>query len=192
MKNESYRVFWRDLTVLISGVFTVLLMAGGSVALADGEVITVSGNSVFSDTCGIEGSDFGLLLDGDLEGCLSVFVEDFKCEEVNAHARYWESGREVFKGTLNGEQGKFKTHYTFDAAFAPGFCSTFDLSTEVGGGCIHKVRGKTGAFENAWGELMFIDVITDATGDPVTGSYAAGSGGNNFLYSGHIQLGDDE
>ena len=31
------------------------------------------------------------------------------------------------------------------------------------------------------------DVITNVTGDPVTGAFAAGSGGNNFLYSGRIR-----
>jgi hypothetical protein len=35
-----------------------------------------------------------------------------------------------------------------------------------------------------------LDVITNVTGDPVTGTFAAGSGANNFLYYGRIRTSD--
>ncbi len=34
------------------------------------------------------------------------------------------------------------------------------------------------------------DVITNVTGDPVTGAFTPGSGANNFLYSGRIRTSD--
>ncbi len=128
---------------------------------------------------------------------MSVFIKHFKCEELNEFDGYWEWGREVFEGTLHGKPGKFKTRYTFDAAYAPGYCKSLeasnpDFSLEVGGGCIHEVRGKSGIFKHTEGVIKFIDVITGVTGDPVSGSYYPGFGGNNFLYSGHLRFYHDD
>lgn len=158
--------------------------------MASGDrTVFVSGNSTFSD-CGIEGSDFAYLMTGDLEGCLSVFVEGFRCNDLEDFDKYFERGRKVFIGKLRGKQGRFTTTYKFDAAFANGFCESFDFSLEVGGGGISKVTGRSGVFEGAEGVIKFIDVITNVTGDPVTGEFTAGSGANNFLYSGRIHLVD--
>lgn len=188
MKNDTHGTSFRSARVLIASALASMMLAGGSAALASGDKsIFVSGNSTYSD-CGLEGSDFALLLTGDLEGCLSVFVEGFKCKGLEHFDAYFERGREVFVGTLRGKQGRFRTQYTFDAAFAKGFCESFDLSLEVGGGCTHKVRGTSGVFKEAQGVIKFIDVIANVTGDPITGEYSAGSGGNNFLYSGRIHF----
>jgi len=40
--------------------------------------------------------------------------------------------------------------------------------------------------------FTLFDVITNVTGDPVTGAFAPGSGGNNFLYYGRIGASDPE
>ena len=100
---------------------------------------------------------------------------------------YFENGREVFEGTLRGDEGGFTTEYTLEAAMASGFCQSFDFSLEVAGGCSHKIRGRSGVFKGANGLLRFLDVITGVTGDPVTGTFNAGTGGNNFPYYGDIQ-----
>ena len=194
MKIDTGDAFWRNARVTSASVLASMILAGGSTALADGngKSIFVSGNSTFSDTCGLEGSDFGLLLTGDLEGCLSVFVKGFKCKELEDFDSYFERGREIFVGTLRGKPGRFRTTYTFDAAYAKGFCESFDPALEVGGSCIHKVQGRSGIFKNAEGVLTFIDVIANVTGDPLTGEFMAGTGANNFLYSGRIRFDQDD
>ena len=97
----------------------------------------------------------------------------------------------MFIGTLHGKPGRFSTDYTFDGAYAKGFCQSFDASLEVGGGCIHKIERGSGAFRNVEGVIKIIDVIAGVTGDPVTGAFAAGTGGNNFLYYARLHLDRD-
>lgn len=184
MKNNTHRTRWRTARVLVTSTLASLMLAGGSAALA-GESRFVSGNSTFSD-CGLDGSDYAISLTGDLEGCLSTFVQDFKCKELADYDLYLESGREVFVGKYHGKSGRFRTTYTFDAAYAKGFCKSFDASLEVGGGCRHPIVSGSGVFEGAKGLLKFIDVIANVTGDPVTGEFSPGTGGNNFLYYGRI------
>lgn len=191
MKTNARGTTWRNARVRITCVLASMLVAGGSAALANGNnndrSVFVSGNSTYAD-CGVAGSDFALMMTGDLEGCLSVFVEGFKCKELGDYDLYSEEGREVFVGNLHGKQGRFRTTYTFDAAMAKGFCQSFDLSLEVAGGCSHKVQGSSGVFKDAEGLIKFFDVIANVTGNPVTGEFAAGTGGNNFLYFGRIHL----
>lgn len=193
MNSDTRMTSWRSARALTTLVFASMLLAGGAAAAAGnkhsrGETVFVSGNSVASGTCGLEGSDFALQMFGDLEGCLSVYVGSFKCEELEHFDYYRERGREVFVGTLRGEEGRFNTRYTFEGVFAKGFCQSFDLSLEVGGGCTHLVRGTSGAFRGAFGVIKFIDVIGHVSGDPLTGEFMPGTGINNLLYTGHIRL----
>src|SRR5688572_4416007 len=142
MKNNAQGTTLRRARIASTGIVAVAVLASGSTALADGNRTTfVSGNSVYSD-CGLEGSDLALALTGDLEGCWSVFVEGFKCKELDGFDLYLETGREVFVGTLRGRRGRFATDYTLDAVMAKGFCQSFDFSLEVAGGCNHKVHGR--------------------------------------------------
>lgn len=170
----------------MTSAFAAMMLVAGSAATA-GESRFVSGNSTFSD-CGLDGSDYAIALTGDLVGCLSTFVEDFQCKENADYDLYLESGREVFVGKYHGRSGRFRTTYTFDAAYAKGFCKSFDATLEVGGGCSHKINGGSRAFDGAKGLIKFIDVIANVTGDPVTGEFHAGTGGNNFLYYGRINF----
>jgi hypothetical protein len=163
------------------------MLAAGNAAWATGNSTAISGNSTFSD-CGKAGSDFALLMTGDLEGCLSIFVQGYTCTEKPDFDHYTERGWESFVGTLRGKRGGFTTHYTVDAAYAKGFCKSFDYSLELSGSCIHKITGKWGRFEGAEGVFTLFDVITNVTGDPVTGAFQAGSGANNFLYNGRINF----
>ena len=189
MKNNARNSIRRRAGLLVAAALCMAIMASGNPALAAGDrTIAISGNSTFSD-CGTEGSDFGLLFTGDLQGCLSIFVQGFSCREMNGFAHYTERGREAFDGTWRGENGRFTTNYTVDAAYASGFCQSFDFSLELSGSCIHRIQGRSGAFANAHGIYTMFDVITNVTGDPITGTFTAGSGGNNFLYSGRITTG---
>jgi hypothetical protein len=189
MKNNRYGFVWPSARNLFAGVLALTISAVGSSALATGNrSVFVSGNSTFSTDCGLDGSNYAIALVGDLEGCLSTFVQDSTCKETEFYDLDLESGREVFVGKFRGKQGRFRTTYTFDAAYAKGFCQSFDATLEVGGGCIHPLRGTGGVFNGARGKLTFIDVIAGVTGDPVTGEFQPGTGGNNFLYYGRIDF----
>jgi hypothetical protein len=193
MKNETGDAFWRSARVTTASVLASMILAGGSTALADGngKSISISGNSTFSN-CGVAGSDFALGMTGDLAGCLSIFVQGFTCKELADFDHYTERGREAFVGTLRGKQGRFTTDYTVDAAYAKGFCQSLDFSLELSGSCIHEIHGRSGVFTDGEGVFTLFDVITNVTGDPVTGAFKAGGGANNFLYSGSIHFDRDD
>ena len=206
MKNNNVRgTSFRSARVLIAIALASVMLAGGSAALAGGEKaggsaasggghkksVFVSGNSTASD-CGLPGSDWAIALTGDLEGCWSAYIQDFRCKELPDYALYFEEGREVFVGKLRGKQGRFRTAYTVEAAYAKGLCESLDFTTEVAGFCKHRVIGGSRAFAGAKGLITFLDVIAGVTGDPVTGEFEAGTGANNFLYYGRIGFGRDD
>ena len=183
MKNNVRGTSFRRPRVLIALALASTLLAGGSAALAGGDgggdeagvsaalagadkkPVFVSGNSTASD-CGLPGSDYALSLTGDLEGCWSGFIQGYKCKELADYDLWLEKGREVFVGEFHGKQGRFRTTYTFEAAYAKGVCESFDFTLEVGGGCRHKVIGGSGVFADAEGLIKYIDVIAGVTGDP--------------------------
>ena len=188
MKNNAHSVAWRGTKSLAAGVLLGVIMASVNVALATtGGRTAISGNSTYA-SCGVAGSDFALLMTGDLEGCLSIFVHSYTCKEMNGFAHYTERGREAFVGTLRGKHGRFSTSYTVDAAYATGFCQSLDYSLELSGSCIHRIHGVSGVFADAEGVFTLFDVIPNVKGDPVTGAFTAGSGASNFLYNGHIRF----
>ena len=113
---------------------------------------------------------------GDLEGCWSGFVRDSKCKELADYDLVFEEGREVFVGKFRGKEGRFRTTYTFEGAYAKGYCQSGNASFEVGGGCKHTLQGASGVFEDAEGRITFIDVITSVTGNPVTGKLRPAGG----------------
>jgi hypothetical protein len=189
VKNYSYGKSGRGATVIAAGVVSTLLMASGNAAsAAEDRSYAISGNSTFSN-CGIDGSDVALLMTGDLQGCLSIFVQGYTCRERNGFDHYTERGREVYVGAWRGKRGRFATTYTINAAYASGFCQSFDFSLQLSGSCAHKIDGRSGVFADAKGAFTMFDVVTNVTGDPVTGAFAPGSGANNFVYSGHIRTG---
>jgi hypothetical protein len=188
MKNNAHGTTWRGARHLVAGAVSTVIMASGNIALASGDrTYVISGNSTFSD-CGIDGSDFGLRMTGDLQGCLSIFVQGYTCKERNGFDHYTERGREVYVGAWRGKQGRFATDYTVNAAYASGFCQSFDFSLQLSGSCTHKIDGRSGVFAAADGVFTLFDVVTNVTGDPVTGAFAPGSGANNFLYAGRIRI----
>ena len=205
MKNNVRGSLFRSARVLIAIALASMMLTGGSAALADGDKagghaastgghkkpVFVSGNSTASD-CGLPGSDWAISLTGDLEGCWSGFIQSYRCKELQDYALWVEKGREVFVGKFRGEQGRFRTTYTFEGAYAKGVCQSFDFTTEVGGGCTHRVIGGSRVFAGSKGLIKFIDVIAGVTGDPATGEFQAGTGANNNLYYGRIDFGHDD
>lgn len=133
----------------------------------------VSGDSVFSD-CG----DFAIEMSGDLNGCLEIFPTHYTCDELNGFALYRERGTEVF--TDNDGVSSFRTKYDLEGTYSPGFCTSFDFSTQLAGGCDHKVFSGEGKFRGANGIITFNDII------PVSGV----SGASNFLYHGKLKYQD--
>lgn len=120
--------------------------------------VQVSGIGVFADpeTCDYEseGAYFALALSGDLEGCLFVYVDEYKCMPSGT---YFESGREHFIGTYRGEEGSFWTTYNFEAKYedCPG------LVKEIFGRCQHPLVAGSGegAFEGVTGRIDFKDDV---------------------------------
>jgi hypothetical protein len=176
--------------VSLAAAIATATLASGSPAQANGDrAIAISGNSTFSD-CGAAGSDLALLMTGDLKGCLSIFVQGFTCTELNGFDHYTERGREAFVGTWRGKKGRFTTKYAVDAAYEKGFCQSLDFSLELSGSCLHHIDGRSGVFADAEGVFTMFDVITNVTGDPLTGEFKAGAGANNFLYYGRVRTND--
>lgn len=185
MRRKTRLTWWRDSMAIVAGAFVLTALVGGSTASAGGGHksgwTAVSGTAVPSD-CG--GDAFALELSGDLEGCWAIFPEDFSCEELNGFALYRESGREQFDGTRSGEPGQFITTYTFEAAYAQGFCESFDFLAELAGGCDHHIRGISGSFRGVVGHITFFDIIP---GISTNGMITPGpAGATDALYVGQL------
>lgn len=189
MPNSTHGSISRGTRHLVASALATAIMASGNAALASGDrSYAISGNSTFSD-CGIAGSDIALAMTGDLEGCLSIFVQGYTCNELDDFDYYTERGRETFVGAWRGRNGRFVTNYTVKAAYAKGFCQSFDFSLQLSGSCTHHIDGRSGVFGDAEGVFTLFDVVTGVSGDPITGAFAPGTGANNFLYYGRIRTG---
>jgi len=144
-------------------------------ALKDAGATQVSGIGFFAtdtecDTPG-QGATFAVLLTGELEGCLFIFVEEFDCSPSGT---YREVGRENFIGTYNGEVGSFWTTYKFEAKYEGCADDGSYLGAEILGRCQHPiVKGSgEGVFSGVTGRLDMKDDI------------AAG----NYPYRGHLKF----
>jgi hypothetical protein len=101
-----------------------------------------------------QGSDYDLIMTGDLEGCHYVFVETARC---SAGGAYNETGTETFVGLYNGAPGTFETTYRFTAKYTD--CA--NLVGEIVGRCQHPITAGSGegVFEGVTGRLDFKDDI---------------------------------
>ena len=101
-----------------------------------------------------EGSDYDLIMTGDLEGCHYVFVETATC---SAGGAYNETGTETFVGLYNGAPGTFETTYRFTAKYTD--CA--NLVGEIVGRCQHPITAGSGegVFQGVTGRLDFKDDI---------------------------------
>jgi hypothetical protein len=190
MKIKAHGTTERGATFFVAAAASAVIMASGNAASAtEDRSYAISGNSTFSD-CGLDGADFALLMTGSLQGCLSIFVQSYTCKQRNGFDHYTERGREVFVGKWRGSNGRFATDYVVNAAYADGFCESFDFGLQISGSCTHEIKGRSGVFANAEGLFMMFDVVTGVTGDAETGAFAPGSGATSFLYSGRIRTSD--
>jgi len=154
-------------------------LAMGLMGPADAAGATqVSGSGTYDttgDECGVPPAGFadypGLILTGDLEGCL--FTDVLTSTDLGTPSGvYLETGRELVVASLNGGPvGTFTTTYRFESRWDP------DVSTgaELKGRCQHPITAEsgTGAFSGVTGRLDFKDDVT-------TGVY---------YYRGHVTLG---
>ena len=154
----------------VANFVAAAILTSASPAMATGQTIAVSGDSVPSDCGTPKNADLAIELNGNLIGCLAIFVEHFNCRELNGFAFTTELGREEFDGTLDGESIKFDTQYTFNATWPAGSCPEPAVEQETTGACIHYVSG-----EGVGGLIRFYDVIP-----------TVGSGSTNFLYEGVV------
>ena len=93
---------------------------------------------------------------------------------------------------MHGEHGRFRTRYIVRGVYASGFCAggAVDFSLQLSGGCIHKVRGKSGAFDELDGVFRVYDVVPGITAGGVGMPDPAGFGASNFLYEGVLEEDD--
>ena len=105
-----------------------------------------------------QGSDYDLIMTGDLEGCHYAFIETARCSPGGA---YSETGTETFVGLYNGAPGTFKTTYLFTAKYRD--CA--NLLGEIAGRCQHPLIAGSGegVFEGLTGRLDMKDDIETGT-----------------------------
>ena len=138
----------------------------------------ISGSGYYDDAAGTEcgappaGFDSypGLVLSGDLVGCLFTDAQEAKLLEAPSGI-YIETGRELIVASLRGApEASFETTYRFESQWDP------DAGTgvEVRGRCQHPLRrgSGTGVFTGATGRLDFKDEVSTGL----------------FFYRGHITL----
>jgi hypothetical protein len=172
MGRESNVTALRNTTLLAVAFFGLSALVGTGSALADGQTIRVSGNSVPSECGAPKKAAYGIELSGSLAGCWAIFPQHLKCSELNGFAMSTELGREEFDGTLDGKPIKFDTQYTFTATWPSGSCPEPAPEKETTGSCIHYISG-----ENVGGLMHFYDVIPKP-----------GEGPTNFFYEGVLTL----
>ena len=105
-----------------------------------------------------QGADFAIIFEGDLEGCLFIFVEDYECSPSGT---YREEGRELFVGSYLGEPGTFETTYFFHAKYEGCSEDGFFLGAEIFGFCQHPlVSGSgSGVFDGVEGRFKIKDEV---------------------------------
>lgn len=160
------------LAMVMGGLLPMSLVAPANAA----GTTQISGVGVYETAgeCGPPPEEFadypGLILTGNLEGCLFTDRQT-ETDHGTPSGIYLETGREMFVGSIDGEDGTFTTTYKFESKWSP------DVSTgvEVKGRCQHPIvsGSGTGGFAGATGRLDFKDEVS-------TGQY---------FYRGHITLG---
>ena len=140
--------------------------------------LRISGSGYYDDAagteCGVPPAEFssypGLVLSGDLVGCLFTDVQGAKFHEAPSGI-YIETGRELVVASLNGApEASFETTYRFESKWDPDAAS----GVEVMGRCQHPLTAGSGTdvFMGATGRLDFKDEVSTGL----------------FYYRGHITL----
>lgn len=156
-------------SVVLAAVACVgaMMLTPRSVSAQEGTRISGVGYFDEFDLCDSAsvGADFALIMTGDLEGCLYVFVES---AEYTRSGTYVETGRELFVGA----NGTFATTYRFEAKYQ----DPANLIGEIFGRCQHPIvaGSGTGVFAGVRGRIDFKDDIE----------------AGNFPYRGSLQFAD--
>ena len=156
------------ITRAIAALIIASSLAAAGPSFATGMTTTVSGDSKPSECGSAKKPSYSLELSGSLEGCWSVFVAHFNCQEMNGFSLYTEIGREEFAGKLDGKNSNFDTQYTFTGIFPTGSCPEPVAEKEVVGGCVHYITGK-----GLVGVMRFYDVMQ-------------GNGAPHYFYEGTL------
>ena len=138
----------------------------------------ISGSGYYDDEfgteCGLPPAPFdsypGLVLSGDLDGCLFTQVLDSTFHEAPSGV-YIETGRELVVASLKGApEARFETTYRFESKWEPDAAT----GVEVHGRCQHPLVAGSGTdvFAGATGRLDFKDEVSTGL----------------FFYRGHITL----
>jgi hypothetical protein len=179
LEENVMRTKTRRLTVLLGVVMSVLMVGVLSAPVNAAGTTQVSGSGYYDDAagteCGVPPAGFdsypGLVLSGDLEGCLYTDVLTSRFHEAPSGI-YIETGRELVVASLDGGPvGTFETTYRFESKWDPDAAT----GVEVRGRCQHPLAAGsgTGAFAGATGRLDFKDEVSTGL----------------FFYRGHITLG---
>jgi hypothetical protein len=134
MRNATFAQISKATVFTIAGI-----LAGAGPSFSASTSVIVSGDSKPSDCGSNNSAAYSNELSGSLAGCWSTFVGHFNCQEMNGFTLYTEIGREEFDGTLDGQDIKFDTQYTFSGVFPSGSCPEPDAKKEVVGGGIHYI-----------------------------------------------------
>ena len=99
------------------------------------------------------GADFLIMLTGEFEGCLYVYVDEFDCSPSGA---YSESGQEYFHGTYRGQTGSFWTTYKFSDN-NEGCENGMYQSANIFHRCQHSIQNDSGegVFKGVSGRINF-------------------------------------
>tara|TARA_R110000744_G_scaffold293454_1_gene403839 strand:+ start:342 stop:896 length:555 start_codon:yes stop_codon:yes gene_type:complete len=171
MKTNYLKLFGYGMAMLVMGCSTVdpesaetKINLDAVKALASKGATQISGIGFFDEAaaCDLvvkgEGADFALLLTGDLEGCLFVYVDSHNCSPSGT---YRETGTEKFVGIYNGQFGTFETSYRFEAKYEGCDEDGFFFGAEIFGRCQHPITKEsgTGVFDGVTGRLDFKDNV---------------------------------
>ena len=160
MKTNYLKLFGYGMAMLVETKINLDAVK----ALASKGATQISGIGFFDEAaaCDLvvkgEGADFALLLTGDLEGCLFVYVDSHNCSPSGT---YRETGTEKFVGIYNGQFGTFETSYRFEAKYEGCDEDGFFFGAEIFGRCQHPITKEsgTGVFDGVTGRLDFKDNV---------------------------------
>ena len=157
------------ITVLLVAALTSVALTVTSPASANGAT-QISGIGYFAEDGECTdpegtGADFANRLEGDLAGCLYIFVGPYA---GSPSGTYRERGTETFVGTYMGQAGTFETTYLFTAKF--------DEAGQKFGRCQHPIvaGSGTGVFDGVSGRFDVKDNIEDGVAI-------------NFPFTGHLR-----
>jgi len=155
---------WNWSAVLSAAACVAAMLMAAPLTASAGKATQISGIGYFDvddlGDSGSAGADFALIMTGDLEGFLYVFVET---AEYTPSGTYKETGRELFVSA----DGSFETTYRFEAKYE----DPANLTGEIFGHCQHKIVEDSGmgAFGGVSGHIDFKDDI-EAGNFPYRGS----------------------